>query len=282
MWSARLVSHARRACARSISRLRRVRRAPIVAVVALLLAGCGSDSRQAATTTTERAPLPSFAKARANVLGTTTARLDQVTTIVINGTAIKAHDTGRVAYDGSQAHIYKLSPGTQFPGEVIVIGPYTYTNANVQASLQSPEVPPWTKLDTRKLSAKAATNQTDELSHVLAPVYLAFGASHVTLHRRVADGAVFWARIDPKLVLSRLPATRRAKIDKAVRSDYPAADFNARFWVDSHDRIRRVIVAWATPSGTPVAVDTTYSAFGAPVNTKLPPARSIKDITPKS
>ena len=258
-----------------------MRRALIAAVLGLLLVGCGSDSQQAATTTPP-APLPSFVKARANILTATTAKLDQVTTIVISGAEIKAHDTGRVAYDGTRAHIYKLSPGSQFPGEVIVIGPFTYTNANVQASLQSPEVPPWTKLDTRKLSAKAATNQTDELSHVLAPVYLAFGASHVTLHRRVADGAVFYARIDPKLVLSKLPAARRAKIEKAVRSDYPAGDFNARFWVDSHDRIRRVIVAWATPNGTPVALDTSYSAFGAPVNTKLPPARSIKDITPKS
>jgi hypothetical protein len=259
-----------------------VRRALIVALLALLLVGCGSDSKKAATTATvQPAPLPSFAKARANVLRMTTARLDQVTTIVINGTEIKAHDTGRVAYDGSRAHIYKLSPGTQFPGEVIVIGPFTYTNANVQASLQSPEVPPWTKLDTRKLSAKAATNQTDELSHVLAPAYLAFGASHVTLRRRVRDGAIFWARIDPKLVLSTVPAARAAKIEKAVRSDYPSGDFNARFWVDSRDRLRRVIVAWATPGGTPVAVDTSYSAFGPPVDTKLPPARSIKDITPK-
>jgi hypothetical protein len=259
-----------------------VRRAPIVAVLALLVAGCGSSTSKQAATTMQPAPLPSFAKARVSVLTATTAKLDQVTTIVLSGTGIKAHDTGRVAYDGSRAHIYKLSPGSQFPGEVIVIGPITYTNANVQASLQAPEVPPWTKLDTRKLSAKAAANQTDELSHVLAPAYLAFGASHVTLRRRVADGAVFWARIDPKLVLSRLPAARRAKIDKAVRSDYPAADFNARFWVDSHDRIRRVIVAWATPGGTPVAIDTTYSAFGAPVDTKLPAPRRIKDITPKN
>jgi hypothetical protein len=258
-----------------------VRYAPIVAVLALLLAGCGGDSKQAATTT-QPAELPSFAKARVNVLTTTTAKLDQVTTIVVGGSEIKAHDTGRVAYDGSRAHIYKLSPGSQFPGEVIVIGPFTYTNANVQAALQSPEVQPWTKLDTRKLSAKAATNQTDELSHVLAPAYLAFGASHVTLRRRVADGAIFWARIDPKLVVNKLPAARRAKIEKAVRSDYPATDFNARFWVDSHDRIRRVTVAWATPSGTPVAIDTSYGTFGASVNTKLPPARSIKDITPKS
>jgi hypothetical protein len=258
-----------------------VRRASIAAGFALLLTGCGGNVNQAATTAPPK-PLPSFAKARANVLTATTAKLDQVTTIVVSGTEIKAHDTGTVAFDGSRAHIYKLAPGSQFPGEVIVIGPFTYTNANVQAALQSPEVPPWTKLDTRKLAPTAAANQTDELSHVLAPAYLAFGASRVTLRRRVSDGAIFWARIDPKRVLSAVSAVRRAKIEKAVRGDYPATDFNARFWIDSRDRIRRVTVAWATASGTPIAVDTSYSSFGIRVNTQLPAARRIKDITPKS
>jgi hypothetical protein len=257
-----------------------VRRALAAAALAvLLLAGCGGSAKHAATTT-QVGPLPSFAKARANVLRTTTAGIDQVTTIVVSGTGVEARDTGRVAFDGSRAHIYKLSPGSRFPGEVIVIGPFTYANANIEASLQSPGVPPWTKLDTRKLSAKAASDQADELAHVLAPVYLAFGASRVTLRRRVTDGAVFDARVDPKLVLQRVPASRRPKIVKAVRGDYPAKDFNARFWIDSRNRIRRVIAAWSTPNGTPIVVDTSYSAFGAPVNTKLPPARSIKDISP--
>jgi hypothetical protein len=258
-----------------------VRRVSTAALVALLLVGCGSEAKRTMTTA-RRAPLPSFEKARASVLRTRTAKVDQETTVVAGGTEIKAHDTGRVAFDGSRAHIYKLSPGTRFPGEVIVIGPFTYTNANVEASLQAPEVPPWTKLDTRKLSPRAAANQTDELSHVLAPVYLAFGASHVTLRRRVSDGAIFWARIDPRRVLRAVPAARRAKIEKALRADYPSGDFNARFWVDSRSRIRRVIVTWVTPSGTPVALDSAYSAFGAPVGTKLPPVRDIKDITPAS
>jgi len=258
-----------------------VRRASLAAVVALVLVGCGSESKHVATTL-QHGPLPSFAKARATILRTTTAKLDQATTIDVGGNVIKAQDTGRVAYDGSRAHIYKLSPGTRIPGEVIVIGPFTYTNANVEAAMQAPEVPPWTKLDTRKLSAKAAGNQTDELSHVLAPAYLALGASNVTLRRRVADGAIFSARIDPKLVLERVPAARRTKIEKGVRSDYPAGDFNARFWVDSGNRVRRVIVAWASAKGTRFTVDTSYSLFGAPVDTKLPPARSITDITPKS
>lgn len=257
-----------------------MRLVPVPVVLALLLAGCGGGHD--AATTTQPGPLPSFAKARTTALTQTTAKLDQVTTIVVGGTKIRAHDTGRLAFDGSRAHLYKLSPGSQFPGEVIVIGPFTYTNANVAAALQAPEVPPWTKLDTRKLSATGAANQTDELSHVLAPAYLSFGASNVTLNRRVADGAVFYARIDPRRVLRSIPAARRAKIDKAVRADYPAADFNARFWVDSQNRIRRVIVAWATDNGTPIAVDTSYSEFGTAVDTTLPAARRIKDITPKS
>jgi hypothetical protein len=258
-----------------------VRRSSLIAaVLTLLVAGCGGAAKRAVTTT-QASPLPSFRKARADVLTATTGKVDQVTTIVVGATKIVAHDTGRVAFDGSRAHIYKLSPGSRFPGEVIVIGPFTYTNANIEASLQSPEVPPWTKLDTRKLSANAAGNQTDELSHVLAPAYLALGASDVTLRGRVAGGAIFRARIDPKRVLGSVPATRRAKIAKAVRSDYPATDFDARFWVDVHDRIRRVVVVWKTANGTPVAIDTSYSGFGAPVGTTLPPARSIKDITPK-
>jgi hypothetical protein len=151
-----------------------VRRALIAAALALVIPGCGGDAKTGATSTRALPkPLPSFARARANVLSTATARLDQVTTIVVGGAKIKAYDTGRLAYDGSRAHIYKVSPGSRFPGEVVVIGPFTYTNANVEAAMQSPEVPPWTKLDRRKLSAKAAANQTDELSHVLAPAYLA-------------------------------------------------------------------------------------------------------------
>ncbi len=258
-----------------------MRRAPIAALLALLLVGCGGHAHRDATTSPP-SPLPSFAKARANVLKTKTANVEQDTTVVLGGTEIKAHDSGRVAFDGSRAHIYKLSPGTRYPGEVIVIGPFTYTNANVEASLQTPGIQPWTKLDTRKLSSHAAANQTDELSHVLAPAYLAFGASHVTLRRRVSDGAIFSARIDPRRVLRAVPAARRAKIGRALRADYPTADFNGRFWIDSHNRIRRVIVTWVTARGTRIALDSAYGGFGEPVGTKLPPAGDIKDITPAS
>jgi hypothetical protein len=254
-----------------------VRRSSLAFVLVVVAAGCGDTAK----TVTTRPPLPSFERARTHTLALGTAGLRQTTTIVVGANRVRAYDTGRVAFDGSRAHLYKLNPNGRFPGEVIVIGPFTYTNANVEAALAAPEVPPWTRLDTRRLSPGEAANQTDELSHVLAPAYLAFGATRVALQRRVADGAIFRARIDPRLVLRRLPAPRRATIDKGLRSDYPDRPFEARFWIDSKARIRRVIVAWTTPTGTPVTIDTSFGAFGRPVDTRLPRVDRIKDITPR-
>lgn len=260
-----------------------MRRALPLAVLALALTACGSSGKDAATTTATapKPPLPSFAAAAARTLAGKTARLEQTTTIVVAGSEIKAHDRGTAAFDGKRAHLYKLSVGTNTPGEVIVVGDVTYSNENVQAALSSPDVKPWTKLDARALTARERSSRPNELSHVLAPAYLAYGARAVSRAQRVADGALYWARIDPALVLRRAPAARRALISNALRGDYPAKQFNARFWIDGRDRIRRVVVSYTSAQGTPIAIDTSYSGFGARVETALPPARSIKDITPR-
>ncbi|HZU19886.1 MAG TPA: hypothetical protein VE982_01580 [Gaiellaceae bacterium] len=253
-----------------------MRRALPIAVLALCAAACGSASHRAAPPPR----LPPFASAPGLTLRTGSAHLTQTTSIVVGGAQVDAHDTGTVAFDGSRAHLYKLSPASNVPGEVIVVGPITFSNADVQASLMSGDVRPWTRLDTRKLTAGEERNRPDELAHVLAPAYLAYGARAVSLARRVADGAVYWARIDPALVLRRVPRARRALIAKALSGDYPAKDFNAKFWIDRRDRIRRVIVAYATAQGTPVAIDTSYDSFGVRVPVAPPPAREVKDITP--
>ena len=56
-----------------------------------------------------------------------------------------------------------------------MIGPFTYTNANVQAALNDPRCKPWTKLDTRKLTPKQRRDQPDELAHVRGPRHLPTG-----------------------------------------------------------------------------------------------------------
>ena len=59
--------------------------------------------------------------------------------------------------------------------ELIVDGPFTYTNANVEAALKDKTVKPWTKLDTRRLTREAAKAQPDELAHVTVIVHLLDG-----------------------------------------------------------------------------------------------------------
>ncbi|HEU5362033.1 MAG TPA: hypothetical protein VFU56_01770 [Gaiellaceae bacterium] len=255
---------------------------PLLAV-ALCLTACGGSGEPSALTTTAAAPtapLPSFEQARARTLAAGSVRVVQTTALVLSGTRVEAHDRGSLSLDGRRAHLYRLSPGQSVPGEVIVDGPIIYSNANVQAAMSSPEVKPWTRLDRRKLTAEEKAQHPDEVGHAVTPLYLAFGARAVKLDRRVADGALYWARVDPSLVEQRVPSARRTLVAGALRADYPRADFNAKFWVDGKGRIRRVIVAYATPKGTPVAVDTSYDSFGTKVDVTPPPARSTKDITP--
>ena len=80
------------------------------------------------------------------------------------------------------------------------------------------------------------------------------------------------------MVIGRAP---KGTIASAVHGDYPSKQFNVKFWIDSTDRIRRVIASYVSAQGTPVAIDASYSGFGATVDTTPPPARSVKDVTPK-
>ena len=256
-----------------------MRRLSLIAVLTVC-AGCGGTHHAATTTTAAQKPLPSFAAARAKTLAAGTARFQETATIAVGGNEIKAYDRGTAAFDGSRAHIYKLSAGTAIPGEVIVAGDITYSNENVQAAMTSPDVKPWTKLDRRLLTAKERASRPDELAHVLAPLYLAWGARATALDRRAADGALFWGRIDPALVLKRVPAARRAVISTAIHGDYPSKQFNVKFWIDSSNHIRRVIASYVSAQGTPVAIDASYYGFGAKVDVKPPPQRSIKVVKP--
>jgi hypothetical protein len=197
------------------------------------------------------------------------------------GTKVTSDENGTVSFSRRRAHLYKLVPGNAVPQEVIVDGPYTYTNGNVQAALADPAVKPWTKLDTRRLSTKQKAHQLDELAHVLAPAYLADG---VTRPRRVGveqDGTTHYTgRVDASRAVRGLPAAQRASIASALRADYTTAAFDAYFWLDGSGRIRHVLVDYTTAQGTEFTIDTTYTSFGVAVDRTLPPAREIQDISP--
>ena len=98
----------------------------------------------------------------------------------------------------------------------------------------------------------------------------------------VADERVtqFRGLVRPARVLARASAPERPGIAQALRNDYPAKPFLASFWLDDACRVRRVLVSYNTAGGSEISLDGRFSDFGTPVDVKLPPARSIQDITP--
>lgn len=249
--------------------------------VALLAVGCGA-AKQAAPPPPGPIAAPEFSRALARTKAAKTVKFAQITSIDLSGTKVSAYTNGAASFVDRLGHLYRIEPGNNTPGEIIVRGPYVYENANAQATLNDPSIQPWTKLDTRKLTAKERAQHPDDLAHALAPAYLAAAVASAKLVRTTPTRAVFTGVVDPADVATQVPTSGRALIATAVSADYPAKPFPVRFWLDARGRLRRVLVSYRTAAGTPVSVDTAYDAFGVPIDTTPPPARDVKDITPKS
>jgi hypothetical protein len=223
------------------------------------------------------AAAPRFAGVAARTTAAGPVRFRLLVTINAGGALITAEENGSAAFTGRRAHLYKQLPGGQIPQELVIIGPYTYTNANVQAALSDPSIQPWTKLDTRKLTVEQRRSQPDELAHVLVPAYLSEGVAQASPHGRGADGTY---RFTGVVDLARLAHLAPATILAAVKNDFPAHNFPATFWLDARGLLNRVFVDYTTLKGTRIRVDATYRSYGAKVDLTLPAAAKIKDISP--
>ena len=253
----------------------RVRRLLPILLLALLLPACGGSTH---------ALEDSLADASSRTAAGGTASF----TIAIHGTvagvSVQSSESGTFSFSEREAHFYKLVPGGAVPQEIVLDGPYEYTNANVDAAMNDSTVKPWTKLDTRRLSASDRARYPDELAHVRALAYLADG---VTDAKRVGfvtvDGEQrthFRGLVDPAHVGAHAPAAERAALRTAVRNDYLAKPFAADFWLDDSGRVRRVLVDYRTAGGGRIVVDGGFSGFGGKVDLTVPAADEIQDITP--
>lgn len=252
-----------------------VRLAAVFACAAITLAGCGSSPGGSGGADV------SLAGASARTVAARSAQFKLLITAVVGGAKVAAEENGTASFRGRRAHLYKQVPGSPVPQELVLVGPFTYTNANVLAALGDPTVKPWTKLDTRRLTAQQRRKQPDELAHVLAPAYLADGVTASKRAGREADGTIrLTGNVDPARVARHVPADARAAIAAAVRNDYATATFPATFWLDSQGRVRRVLVDYTTPQGSRITVDTTYFKFGTSIDVALPAPGRIADISP--
>jgi len=244
----------------------------------LLLAACGGSSKPAAPTG------PDFAAARAKTIATGSAQFTLLVGAIVGGSPVQSSETGTIAFSKRRAHVYKLIPGSSMGQELIVDGPFTYTNANVEAALKDRMVKPWTKLDTRRLTSTQLKAHPDELAHVTVMVHLLAGVQNARQFDSMSvagqNVTEFRGDVQPARVVAQAPAAERASIAQAMRNDYPARPFLASFWLDDAGRVRRVLVNYHTAGGTSISLDGRFSEFGIKVDTTPPPARSTADITP--
>lgn len=253
---------------------RRVARLLPLAFVAVVLSACGGSSSAGV----------GLDQARAQTVAGGTARFTLSIDATIGGALVRSEESGAISFAQRQAHLYKLVPGGGLPQELILDGPYTYTNANIEAATHDSSVRPWTKLDTRRLSSVQRGRYADELAHVRALVYLADGVAHA---KRVGVEKVGGLRlthlrggVDPTRLAARVPPTERRSVRIAVHNDYLDRPFPADFWLDDKGRVRRVRVDYRTTGGSRIVVAGAFSGFGAKLDLAPPPADTIQDITP--
>jgi hypothetical protein len=255
--------------------MRRVRRLLPLLLAVLALSACGSGSKQAE---------PSFAGASNRTVASRTASFTLLIGAAVGNASVRSGETGTVSFSARRAHFYKVLPGGGLPQEIILNGPFAYTNANVAAALKDSSVRPWTKLDTRRVPASDSKSHPDELAHVRVLAYLADGVSGAKLigvqtvkgQRRTH----FRGLVDPKRLVAKAPAADRAALRTAVGNDYLSTPFLADFWLDDAGRVRQVRVTYRTAGGGQIFIEGGFSNFGAKIDLTLPATNKIQDITP--
>jgi hypothetical protein len=227
---------------------------------------------------------PGFAGASSRTVASGTAAFTLLIGAMVSGTPVRSGETGTVSFSARRAHFYKLSPGGGLPQEIILNGPFAYTNANVAAALKDSRVKPWTKLDTRRVPASDSKSHPDELAHVRVVAYLADGVSGA---KRIGVETLqgqrrthFRGLVDPARVVAKAPAADRAALRTALRNDYLPTPFLADFWLDDAGRVRQVRVSYLTAGGGQIFIEAGFSNFGTKIDLTVPAANKIQDITP--
>ena len=252
-----------------------VRRLVAIFLVVPALSACGGSKQSAGE---------GLSGATGRTIAAKTAAFSLAISGSIGSMKVESSETGSVSFDARRAHFYKLVPGGGTPQEIVLNGPYAYTNANVDAALKDTSVKPWTKLDTRRVPAAQQRARPDELAHVQVVAYLASGVAHAS---KIGTDDIagesqihFRGIVDPARVVAAAPAAERAALRTAIGNDYLAKSFPADFWVDTAGRVRRVLVGYRTPGGGQIVVDGRFSDFGVKVDLTVPAASEIQDITP--
>ena len=175
--------------------------------------------------------------ARARTTRARTARLQAGDRGNVGGSTVTAEENGTVSFAAAARPPLQADPRLAgFRRSWSCVGPFIYTNANVQAALADPD---GQAVDEARHEtpdrAEQRRTQPDELAHVLAPAYLADGVAVATARRRERRTA----RRSSRAVVDPAPpraarAAGGASVHRRPRSatTMPAKPFRATFWLD--------------------------------------------------
>src|SRR3954466_4311804 len=99
-----------------------VRRLLPIILLLPMVAACGSS---------KSADGQGIAAASKRTVASGTASFSLVVRGKVAGVLVRSSDTGALSFSERKAHFYKLVPGGGLPQEIVLDGPYAYTNANV-------------------------------------------------------------------------------------------------------------------------------------------------------
>jgi len=133
-----------------------VRRLLPILLVLPALSACGGSKHALAA---------GLSGASGRTVAAKTASFTLVISAKIGSLSLQSSETGSFSFSERRAHFYKLVPGGGTPQEVVLDGPYAYTNANVAAALMS-EPPPYADpVRSRRCSARHCEPRPDLARH---------------------------------------------------------------------------------------------------------------------
>jgi hypothetical protein len=261
--------------------------APALAAVAgLTLAGCGSGT---SSTTIIRDAGP-------KTLGQHTAALSFSVTSDASGKQVTS--TGDGSVDLTQKVVRGTFTVNGVPGvpdgskaDGIFEGQFIYAHLLGAAAKALPIPTPWIQVDLRALANIPGLDLgTISLAHDINPnLFFLFdrGATNpVTVGKEqiaATSTTHYKVTIDLNQAVKGLTGDDATTINKDLAA-YTTPTFPAEFWIDSSGVIRKATFT-ATIKGakgkpnTHETVTVTFSSFGAPVDTSLPPANQTSDLT---
>jgi hypothetical protein len=252
----------------------------LLAGVAVLAAGCGTE--RAAQTVNVAAAAASTASQRARVTVTTAMRTQ--------GMSISFTETGVFDFAGSRGLLRMTGPAGRPASEELFVPPEIYLKIPAGVHGLLPRGKSWVAigaaatggLGSALLGPSGGADPGDLLSSLTAAASQVRTLGTATL--RGVPVTHLRLDVDPAKAVAQVPPGQRAGV-RAFATSLGAATMPVDVWVDQQDMVRQVRWSPRLPGGSPAPGGTRFTQttdfydFGVPVRVSAPPAGQVTTLS---